>query len=42
MKFEVTHVLYFLSGMFDKGNIYSTISNAKCSIVTILHIPPYS
>ena len=40
-KFEVTQVLDFLSAMFEKGHTYSTISSAKCAIVTIIHIPPY-
>ena len=39
---EVPHVLEFLSGMFDKGNSYSTINSAKCAIATIIHIPPYN
>ena len=28
--------------MFDKGHAYSTINSAKCTIATIVHIPPYS
>ena len=36
---EVSHVLDFLSGMFDKGHAYSTINSAKCAIATIAHIP---
>ena len=39
---EVSHVLDFLSGMFDKGHAYSTINSAKCAIATIVHIPPYN
>ena len=38
---DVTHVLDFLSAMFDKGNSYSAINSAKCAIATIIHIPPY-
>ena len=38
---EVTHVLDFLSAMFDKGCAYSTINSAKCAIATIVFIPPY-
>ena len=40
-KIEVTHVLDFLSAMFNIGHTYSTINSAKCVIATILHIPPY-
>ena len=40
-KIEVTHVLDFLSAMFEKGHAYSTINSAKCAIATIIHIPPY-
>ena len=40
-KIEVTHVLDFLSAMFEKGHAYSTIDSAKCPIATIIHIPPY-
>ena len=36
---EVSHVLDFLSEMFDKGHAYSTINSAKCLIATIVHIP---
>ena len=39
-KIEVTHVLDFLSAMFEKGHAYSTINRAKCAIATIIHIPP--
>ena len=39
-KTEVTHVLDFLSAMFEKGHAYSTINSAKCAIATIIHIPP--
>ena len=39
---EVSHVLDFLSGMFDKGHAYSRINCAKCAIVTNDHIPPYN
>ena len=40
-KTEVTHVLDFLSAMFEKGRAYSTINSAKYAIATIVHIPPY-
>ena len=40
-KIEVTHVLNFLSAMFEKGHAYSTINSANCAIATIIHIPPY-
>ena len=40
-KIEVSHVLDFLSAMFEKGHAYSTISSAKRAIATIIHIPPY-
>ena len=40
-KIEVTHVLDFLSAMFEKGHAYSTINSAKCAISTIIHIAPY-
>ena len=40
-KIEVTHVLDFLSAMFEKGHAYSTINRAKCAIAIIMHIPPY-
>ena len=40
-KIEVTHVLNFLSAMFEKGHAYSTNNSAKCAIATITHIPPY-
>ena len=40
-KIEVTHVLDFLSAMFEKGHAYSTSNSAKCAIATITHIPPY-
>ena len=40
---EVSHVLDFLSGRFDKGHAYSTINSAKCAIATKMcnshHIP---
>ena len=39
-KIEVTHVLDFLSSMFEKGHACSTIDSAKCAIATIMHIPP--
>ena len=39
---EVSHVLDFLSGMFDKGHAYSTINSTKCAIATIVHIPSYN
>ena len=41
-RIEVSHVLDFLSGMFDKGHAYSTINSTKCAIATIVHIPPYN
>ena len=41
-KIEVTHVLDFLSAMFEKGYAYSTINSAKCAIATIMHIPSYN
>ena len=34
-KIEVTHVLDFLSAMFEKGHAYSTINSAKCARATI-------
>ena len=34
---EVTHVLNFLSAMFEKGHGYS-INSAKCATATIIHI----
>ena len=40
-KIEVTHVLDFLSALFEKGHAYSTISSAKYAIATIIHILPY-
>ena len=40
-KIEVTHVLDFLSAMFEKEHAYSTIDRAKCAIAIIMHIPPY-
>ena len=39
---EVSHVLDFLSEMFDKRHAYSTINSAKCAIATTAHIPPYN
>ena len=39
---EVSHVLDFLIGMFDKGHAYSIIHSAKCAIATIVHIPHYN
>ena len=39
-KIEVTHVLDFLSAMFEKRHAYSTISSAKCAIATVVRIPP--
>ena len=39
-KIEVTHVLDFLSAMFEKGHAYSTINSVKCAIATTVHIPP--
>ena len=39
---EVSHLLDFLGGMFDKGHAYSTINSPKCAIATIIHIPPYN
>ena len=39
-KIEVTHVLDFLSTIFEKGHACSTINSAKCAIATIMHIPP--
>ena len=39
---ETSHVLDFLSGMFDKEHAYSTIDSTKCAIATIVHIPPYN
>ena len=39
-RIEASHILDFLSRMFDKGHAYSTINSAKCAIVTIVHIPP--
>ena len=36
---EVSHVLDFLSGMFDKEHAYSTSNSTKCAIATIVHIP---
>ena len=39
---EASHILDFLSRMFDKGHAYSTINSAKCAIVTIVHIPPWN
>ena len=38
---EITHVLDFLSTVFDKGNSLSAANSAKCAIATIIHIPPY-
>ena len=40
-KIEVTHLLDFLSAMFEKGHAYSTINSAECAIATIIYIPPY-
>ena len=40
-KIKVTHVLDFLSAMFDIGHTYSTINSVKCAIATIVHIPPH-
>ena len=40
-KIEVTHVLDFLSAMFENELACSTINSAKCDIATIIHIPPY-
>ena len=41
-KIEVTHVLDFLSAMFEKKHAYSTInSSTKCAIAIIIHIPPF-
>ena len=40
-KIEVTHVLDFLSAMFDKGHAYSTSKSAKCAMATIVHITSY-
>ena len=37
-----SHVLDFLSRMFDKGHAYSTTNNGKCTIATIVHISSYS
>ena len=34
-KIEVTHLLDFLSALFEKGQAYSTINSAKCTIATI-------
>ena len=39
---QVTHILDFLSSMFDKGCVYSTINSAKCAIAIIVNIPSYS
>ena len=39
---EASHILDFLSRMFDKGHAYSTINSAKCAIATIVYIPPYN
>ena len=39
-KIEGTHVLDFLSVMFDKRYAYSTINSAKWALETIVHIPP--
>ena len=39
---EVSHLLDFLSGMFDKEHAYSTSNSAKCVIATIAHTTPYS
>ena len=41
-KMEVTHLSDFLSAMFEKGHVYSTINNAKFAIATIVHISPYN
>ena len=40
-KIKVTHVLDFLSAMFEKEHAYSIINSAKCAIATIMHIPPH-
>ena len=40
-KIEVTHVLDFLSAMFENELACSTINSAKCDIATIVHMPPY-
>ena len=40
-KMEVTHVLDFLSAMFEKGHAYLIINSGKCAIATIVHTPPY-
>ena len=40
-KIEVTHVLDFLSAIFDKRHAYSTSKSAKCARETILHIRSY-
>ena len=40
VKIEVTHVLDFLSAMFEKGHAYSTINSVKCA-KAIIYIPPY-
>ena len=39
---DLSHVLDFLKGMFNKGHAYSTINSAYFAIATIVHIPPYS
>ena len=39
---EVSHVLDFLNGIFDKGHAYSTINSAKCAIATIVYIFLYN
>ena len=39
-KIEVTNVLNFLSAIFAKGHVYSTIYSAKCAIANIVYIPP--
>ena len=41
-RIEVTHILDYLSAMFDKGCVYSTINSAKSAIANIDNIPPYS
>ena len=40
-KIEVTHVLDFISAMFENQLACSTINSAKYDIATIVHMPPY-
>ena len=40
-KIEVTHVLDFLSAMFEKGHAYSTINSANYAKPIIVHISHY-